>query len=538
MHGNRAPRSARFPILLLACLTAAVLATPPAAGAAIAPAFTTSAERIPATGPAFGPIVDPFLTSADAASSRPGGSLRAGGSRAATAFVTLKGVRYPTIGAVPPDATGAIGRGHYVEHVNGEVSVYERRTLRLVSRLNSNEFWHIAPYPTIDPQIAWDDGSQRWYAATMDKARDRLLFGWSKTADPRDLRHGWCQFRAPRERFFPDFPMLGFSRTHLVIGANMADADAHRVVFSRIWAIGKPASRAAGCRRPPISAFGTQQQPLRQADGRPSGTPVPARQVRPSGTAWVFATDCPQGGEPASGEEGCEHADPSVNQITEWAVQGPRSAPRLIESGGITVDAFAEPSPAPQPRTRARIDASDTRLTLAIMNRDPSMGGADAAWVSHAVAGPNGQAVIRWYEIDPSRLAVLRQGTVRRGRDWAMYPAVSPTSRGNSAVLHYVVAGPRLLPQIRARHRGRGDPPGTMRRDVALASSAAGLSKLQCERNLCRYGDYAGASPDPLRPDLVWGTNELMGRPVRNHRPWPNWETLNFAVPSPPATGR
>jgi hypothetical protein len=538
MYGNRALRPAHWPTLLLACLAGAVNATPTAAGAAMAPAFTTSAERVHATGAAFGPIVDPFSASTAAASSHLGEILRARGSRAATAFVIVNGVRYPTMGAVPPDATGAIGRDYYVEHVNGEVSVYERKRLRLVSRLNSNQFWHVAPYPTIDPQIAWDDRSKRWYAATMDKTRDALLFGWSKTADPRDLQRGWCQFRVPRERFFPDFPMLGFSRTHLVIGANMGDAEEHRVVFSRIWAIEKPASRAAGCRRPPISAFGTQQQPLRQADGLPAGTPVPARQARPSGAAWVFATDCPQVGDPTPGEEGCEHVDPSVNQITVWAVRGTGGAPRLVESRGITVAAFAEPSPAPQPRTKARIDPSDTRLSLAVMNRDPSMGGADAAWLSHAVAGPNRRAVIRWYEIDPGRLAVLRQGTVQRGTNWAMYPAISPTSRGNSAVLHYVAAGPRLLPQIRARYRGRGDPAGTLRRDVPLATSAAGVATMQCESSICRYGDYAGASPDPRRPDLVWGTGQLMGRPVRNHRRWPNWETLNFAVPSPPAAGR
>ena len=343
MYGNRAPRAEHWSTLLLACLACAVLATPTAAGAAIAPAFTTSAERIRTTGPAFGPIVDPFSASTAAASSRLGEILRARGSRAATAFVIVNGVRYPTMGAVPPDATGAIGRDYYMEHVNGEVSVYERRRLRLVSRLNSNQFWHIAPYPTIDPQIAWDDRSKRWYAATMDKARDALLFGWSKTADPRDLRRGWCQFRAPRERFFPDFPMLGFSRTHLVIGANMGDAQEHRVVFSRIWAIEKPASRAAGCRRPPISAFGTQQQPLRQADGRPAGTPVPARQARPSGTAWVFATDCPQAGDPTPGEEGCEHVDPSVNQITVWAVRGTGARRGSSSPAGSR----SQPSPSP-----------------------------------------------------------------------------------------------------------------------------------------------------------------------------------------------
>src|SRR5206468_6040246 len=143
------------------------------------------------------------------------------------------------------------------------------------------------------------------------------------------------------------------------------------------------------------------------------------------------------------------------------------------------------PRPVPQAGSKDKIDPSDTRLSLAIMNRDPSLGGVDAAWFSQAVAGPKGRAVIRWYEVDPRQRSILRKGTVKSRGGWAIYPAISPTWSGDSAVLDYVSASRRKLPEIRARYSTTGDPAGALLgHEARLASSAATFAPLQCEKRM------------------------------------------------------
>jgi hypothetical protein len=44
----------------------------------------------------------------------------------------------------------------------------------------------------------------------------------------------------------------------------------------------------------------------------------------------------------------------------------------------------------------------------------------------------------------------------------------------------------------------------------------------------CRWGDYAGASPDPTTTDVVWGTNQLNG--TSQGAGDPSWTTRNFAL--------
>jgi hypothetical protein len=46
----------------------------------------------------------------------------------------------------------------------------------------------------------------------------------------------------------------------------------------------------------------------------------------------------------------------------------------------------------------------------------------------------------------------------------------------------------------------------------------------------CRWGDYAGASPDPVLPNVVWGSGQIVGPSGAIVNGAPNWETGNFAL--------
>jgi hypothetical protein len=102
---------------------------------------------------------------------------------------------------------------------------------------------------------------------------------------------------------------------------------------------------------------------------------------------------------------------------------------------------------------------------------------------------------------------------------------------GRSAVVVFNVSGPSLRPAARAAvHRAAG-PLGSTGLSITLATSGANYDDFSChdpvEPGICRWGDYAGASPDPEVANVVWGTQEYVG--PRHH-----WRTRNFAVQALP----
>ena len=70
---------------------------------------------------------------------------------------------------------------------------------------------------------------------------------------------------------------------------------------------------------------------------------------------------------------------------------------------------------------------------------------------------------------------------------------------------------------------------GQMASEIVLGASAAADQDFTCtppNGPPCRWGDYAGASPDPTDDHVVWGSNQING-PFTSD---PHWQTRNFAV--------
>ena len=51
--------------------------------------------------------------------------------------------------------------------------------------------------------------------------------------------------------------------------------------------------------------------------------------------------------------------------------------------------------------------------------------------------------------------------------------------------------------------------------------------KGNCTANACRWGDYSAATPDPVNPGVVWGSNQLAGQWIFG---FAQWTTQNFAI--------
>jgi hypothetical protein len=439
-------------------------------------------------------------------------------------------------GAVP-DTSGAIGRRHYLEAVIPRIALFDARTLKLVAARDAYAFWGKSNRSQIiDPNVVWDDAARRWYYTALFNGsggkNNQLLLAWTKRGDPSDLGRSWCRMAIRTGKLFADFPKLGFSRTHIVIGTNLFITEPKLDFLSaRIWAIGKPARGRNTCARPPVHSFGSEAEPLRSADGHIAFTPVAVAPSRPGGSAYVVAADCIF--EPTPGDEEpppCSTHDRTGNQITVWHVDGPRNAPKLSRDGGIDVPRYEIPTPAPQRGARRPVDTSDTRLYQAVSAPDPTQDLSVAIWTQHAVDGPGRRSEVRWYELDPQRLEVVRRGTIQAARDWVFSGAISPTARGDRAMIHFVVSGPDRTPVLRARSRGPHTPPTIMGDELTVARSASAYACDVDPGEACPWGDYAAATPDPVRRGIVWGSNELVGSPKHPGPLKTYWKTRNLAV--------
>src|SRR6266487_1722394 len=202
-----------------------------------------------------------------------------------------------------PDSSGAIGRRYYMEVVNVRLALYNPASLKIIASRDAYAFWHRSDRSqVVDPYVVWDDQARRFYVVMIFNGaggkNNQLLFAWSKRSRHLNLSSSWCRM-SMRVGGFDDYPKLGFSRTHILIGSNLANYTLTDLLSARIWALGKP--RGDSCKRLPVKTFGSPRKPLHRADGRIAFTPIPVVPVHPSRRAYVLAADCvyePPGEEP------------------------------------------------------------------------------------------------------------------------------------------------------------------------------------------------------------------------------------------------
>jgi hypothetical protein len=438
----------------------------------------------------------------------------------------------------PPDATGAIGPKHYVEFVNIKVAVYDRSTLASppVSKADLDTFVGAKEDLVFDPQIQWDPLAEHWFylAARIDgDNRAFLAFGWSKTSSPTSLdSSGWCRFFVSSGdnglggTYFDDYPKLGHDKKHVIFGTNVfQDPDLSAFVTARIWAFNKP-RRYSSCKPPKLVFAGNPDDSsefLQTKDGDDVFTPVPANHSDSTRKGYVVAADFP---------------DSTADEIAVFRVKG--TSPITISSrGNIAVSSYTFPDLVPQPFPGQPLDSLDARLTQAVGHADPQAGDQQAVWTQHTIDGPGGRSVARWYELLPGQcdgsvscLGLRQEGTVANDTHYVFNAAISPSRNGDQAVINYNVGSEELAAEIRAQSRVASTQSGAMGGEVTLASSDGNIDQdFTCNPVFgCRWGDYAGASPDPKNSSVVWGSNQYNGEPSDLADMNPRWLTRNFAL--------
>lgn len=410
----------------------------------------------------------------------------------------------------PPDTTGAIGPANYMEMVNAEIAVYSRSTLASPPEEALDEPTFVgSSNPTCDGQIQWDQQGQRWlYAALACSEKivgnQAYFFGWSKTSSPNLSPSNWCRFEVETEHSIEDYPKLGHDNTQIMIGTNsFEDEGEEHYVGSHIWIADKPAPGDESCAVPALV--------------REEGefTPVPANLADSSANGYVTAIE------------------ENMNHLVMYRVgRNGGGESEVLQETKVTVPSFDFPAPVPQPGTSDTIDSSDTRLTQSVAVTDPATG-SEGIWTQHTVAGPGGgPAVVTWYELTPGSTAPRQTGSVAGpGGTFAFNGAISPAANGSDAALIYNSGDASHLVDLRARDRHASTAPGAMNEEIALGSSVGADEDFSCGGTSfpCRWGDYAGASPDPTNSSLVWGTGELTTIPADILED-PQWGSRNVAL--------
>jgi hypothetical protein len=203
------------------------------------------------------------------------------------------------------------------------------------------------------------------------------------------------------------------------------------------------------------------------------------------------------------------------------------------------VSTYSAPTSAAQESVPWTIDTLDGRLTHAVSAFDPNHGGAVAIWTAHAALGSAGSEV-HWYEIDPAHQALFQSGIVSSTTRFYFNPsiapdrAVTPTSSAYGANMAMTVtfSGPVDFPSV-----GLVTKVGSAAQSVVstIQTSAGAYSDFSClesvgfERTTCRWGDYAGAVPDPAAAlggpgGMVWLSNEYDTGAVSTLATWLTWD--------------
>ncbi|MEP6638805.1 MAG: hypothetical protein ABJC39_05595 [Chloroflexota bacterium] len=426
-------------------------------------------------------------------------------------------------GLAPPDPTGAIGPSAYIELINLRYGIYDRQNLAsagVPALLAEGDLGALTGFPVnelSDPQILWDPSAQRFYYLALDVTYDTFAFGYSTSANPRSSAD-FCKYRVNFGYYpsLPDYPKLAVTRDFVLVGANVFGIFGNYQGSDVDWFV-KPSATAC----PGSLGAGGVFSGLRNTDGSLTSTPVPAVNADPSSAGWVLGSVDPGVG--------------SGSMLTAFAVTKNGSGAAVISAPtAVPVSAYSVPPAAPQPGTTATIDTLDTRLKHAVAGMDPRLG-KTAVWTSHTVYGGAG-AEERWYEVIVDGTPTLAQSGKATSPDLYVFNGgISPDRANDGATGAY---GSDMVLGFNTSNAASAYPAVQMiskqgsagQSGFVLVQQSPGANvDFSCSPT-CRWGDYAGATPDPLASagGQVWLSGEW-NLPATNGSATV-WQTWNWSA--------
>ena len=410
----------------------------------------------------------------------------------------------------PPDTTGSMGPGSYLEAINLQLALYSRAG-SFQSSTRAEQMCGSGHFAWSDPQVMFDTASQRFVGLFLNVNTNTMCVFFSKTNRPPTMSlTDWCAY--PTVNFgwgslLPDYPKLGNTTDFWLIGVNKYLNFAIFEGSDVAWMTKPGPAPISTC--PLQGSFMTgKSSNLLNEDMTMASTPEPAKQTDQSGTGWIVAVPDPTN-DCATGSK------LELYKVT----RNPDGTANIQTTGTpVAVPSYTCPPDAPQGGTHL-LDTLDGRLLNAMSGADPDHGGALGLWTSHAVFGGAG-AQSRWYELDPANAALFQMGTITDPSLYVFNPGISSDRAaggtthlfGNSMVTGFTTSGVSAFPAVQMVSKIGANPQSGM---VLVKQSPGPDEGFDCfQLGVCRWGDYAGASPEPGAPTIVqptgkvWLTNE------------------------------
>jgi hypothetical protein len=412
----------------------------------------------------------------------------------------------------PPDATVAASTTRVIQLTNFRYSI----TNLAKATTTTGSMSQLVGTPGVflaDPQVIWDPLTKRFYFSVFENRGQNgphagLAWGFSKSASPTSAT-GFCTYFDEfnyAAASFPDRESLGDTADFLLIGSNRILAANESYAGSDVAWISKP---PPGHTCPAHTVFKTGIHNLGTELNTAPYVPVPSRQVDSSATGWILATP-----------SYVSASSLSLIPVTKSAL----GEPLFGLTHTVPVPAYRFPPNAPQAGNTiagGSVLPLETRiyLTQVIAANDPRVG-HEVLWTAHTIAGGAG-AEVRWYEINPTTAAVDQSGTVGDPSLYVFNGAISPDrivsgrtkAFGSNAVVTVNTSSASTDAAIQMVGVTGSQPQSGL---VMVQQSPGPNVDFTCSEphtTACRWGDYAGATPDPGAPTSattgrVWLTNQ------------------------------
>jgi len=432
-------------------------------------------------------------------------------------------IDYSDFGWYPPDTMGAVGPKHFMEVINGSVSIYTRTGSQL-SAVTLSSFFNFnlngTNYPrgnAFDPRVIYDRRSTRWFASALEFGSpsgedNHVILAVSRTDDPTAT---WDKYLIPCGvpnsgifTYFSDYETLAVDDNGVYLGVR---------IFPNLgsWY----AKIIATAKAPLISAspsLGNVYQWSNITDMY--STPQPAHNhdaVGGTGKAWFIASSA------------AVYANLKYRRLT-WS----GGVPSLDGSSGtITTPAFDYPINAPANGSSTDIHAGDMRAQMAVIRNNRLWTCRNVGVNSSGGSSSADRTGCEWFELDVSSAtpSVLQNGRVydssAANPRFYYYPSIMVNGQGHAAM---GFSGSKSSEYIGSYTCGRlvTDPINTMGAVTQFKAGTASYLRLDNSgRN--RWGDYSYTSLDPNDDMSLWTIQEYAKSPANT------WGTYVVELLSP-----
>lgn len=382
----------------------------------------------------------------------------------------------------PPDTMGAVGTTSFVELLNGRYAVYDKGSGGVVQTSSLDQFWRNAgTVPTnfsFDPRVVYDPFSDRYLAASANNPSqpNDFLLAVSKTSDPTQ---GWTGFAIKSDvtqQRWADFPTLGFNREGVYLSANMFPIQGGQATTTTTTIVAVPKMDLIASTPTVTHATifpnnaGFSVQPAIDLDNRNSS---------------AILLSSPIG---------------FANQVTRSDIIGNIRSPVLnTASGIIPLSPFFATFSAVQPGLAANLDITNgSQLYTSVVLQNNTLWGVQTV-------SDNGQAALRWFQIDVNTNKVLQEGLIKKpGLDF-FYGSIAVNKTGD-VVIGFTGSGKSQFASAYASAGVTINGKTIFGEPLLLRQGVASYQVFDDGRN--RWGDYSATTVDPSNPKSFWTIQE------------------------------